>query len=793
MGDVRSSAVPASLCSLRVLRASAVKVVVFVVALVSGAAAGDDGEEPTTPLTRVVKVIRAEDEKPIAGAIVDAVGLPGGTKSRKTGDDGVVTFPNVPRRGVTFVARFDGRFPAWHQPCGFEWARTDEDYDDDGDGVTSMELWLVKGGAFEGRVVAKDGGAPIAGATVVAEQVAGATDQFELHEAPTWTAVTDAEGRFRTESHFPDRFRNDNIHLRITARASGWISEHVEVAPHGEAHAAFPLLRAARLRGVVKDGDGKAVAGALVHAYPPGTGVFDRRPGDPERKSDDQHPRVLHALTDAQGRYEMPELHPGVKFFVYAEREERASDDEFARADLVARSDVAEGVGTAESDEEAACDLKLHPLSSLVVRVAPDAGGDAKNIGYSLSSGPPHSYPYIDDDKIEGGRKFQRLDPGTYTLRVSADGWLALERKVAVPAGKSIDLTVRLDKGIGVDGVVVDDLGAPAEGVSVYAYPVDPANGRLRYDDGASAKTDAAGAFRLSGLPAGLVSVGAGDQRYVFEEKTHVTAPASGMRIVGVRVPFITLRVTAPPGASLPEKVLATVTTLSGHYAGMRDAMHVPRKDLPAKLDRLRPGPVDVTVDLPGFAPSTIRVELKPGESAPVGPFEFTSGVTLTGRVTDASGRPVAGARVTPYENDARTATTAADGSFSLPHLTPGATEICVVAGAFPETRLVATAAAGGYATAVTLRPGGTVKGKLTSREGDRIRARQLCIYEATVTDGYGPHWHAKVEDDDPRFSLRLPAGKYLFVPSRYEFGEGNVLFEVKEGATTEVAFELPW
>lgn len=755
------------------------------------AVAGDDEKKPTTPLTRVVTVLRAEDEKPIEGATVDAVGLPGGVIKKTTDKDGVARFPFMPWRGVTFVARLEGRFPAWYDPNGFHWASDPEDEDTDGDGVTALTLGLTKGTAFDGRVVANGDGSPIAGATVTAEQQAGATDQFELSDAPTWTAVTDAEGRFRTTSHFPEAFKNEYIDLLITVRAPGWISEHVEVKPGGERHAEFKLLRAARLRGTVKDAEGTPVAGALVHAYPPDCGVFHQGAPETCRADESAHPRVLEAITDAHGRYEMPELHPGVKFFVYAERMGPPDDLDLPSRDPIARSDVTDGVGTAAAGEETVCDLALHTLSTLVVRVAKDAGGDAESIGYELSKGPQHSYPSIDDEEIEGGRKFERLDPGTYSLRVDAAGWLALEQKVDVPEGKTTELTVRLSRGTGVDGVVVDDVGAAVAGAVVFAYPVDATTGRVLYRASASAKTDAIGAFRLTGLPPGPVDVGAGAESYLFDTDVRATAPASALRLVVVRRPFISLRVDAPPHASLPEKLRVTVKTLTGLYAGMRDPMQVPAADLPANLDRLRPGPADVTVEIPGFAPSTLHSELKPGETTPVGPFAFEEGETLAGRVVDATGHPVGGARVTPGENDARTVTTSSDGSFALPHLAPGATELCVVAADFPETRLVA-AAGRENATEIVLHPGGVVRGVVTSRDGERVSRRRLCIYDAAVTDGYGPHWHGEI-DEDPHFSMRLPAGKYRWVPSRYEFEKGAVVFEVKEGGTTDVAFELPW
>lgn len=760
--------------------------IVVVVALASLRAAADEDEvakKPKSPLTRVVRIVRAEDEAAFAGVHVQAYGLPGGTVTKRTGDDGTVRFEKVPRKGVTFVARHDGRYCGWHEPGRWWWSMPEEDDDPDGDGVTSMTLALVQGATCEGRVVAFDDGSPVPGAVVEAREEATATDVWYLADVPIWTATTGADGGFRTDQDRPRGGGGESKYLvvRLTARAPGWISETLD---RKRAPAKFRLRRAATLRGVVVGPDGKPAAGVDVNAYPSDFGAFSASPDD-ARHDENEHPRAQHVKTDERGRYEMPELPLGTKFFVYAERVVDPPDSVFPEHPA-ARSEVVPDVGVAKAGETAVCDLTMRALSSLAVVVAPDAGGDAEGIGLSLR-GPPRTLPRSDDEELAGGRTWIHLFPGRYVLHADARGWSPHEQTVDVPEGERVELTVRLGRGASVDGVVVDDLGSPVRGAAVYVYAMGPrAPGAERASR--DAKTDASGAFRVEGLPDGPVEIMVRGDNYVPLDDVRATAPSTGLRLVAVREPRIRLRVDPPPGGALPAKVWATVVDVAGRYAGMRDLRRIPPADFPALLDRVRPGPCDVVVDIPGFAPSTIRIDLPPGETVTVGPFAFEDGVVLSGTLTDASGRAVAGAKVVPYENDARAVTSDAHGAFVLPHLAQGTADLCVTAEGFPETRL---AAASDAPLAVVLRPGGVVRGVVRAKDGSRVEDRRLCIYDASASNGFVPHWHASL-DKQRKFSIRLPAGRYRFVPSRYEFDQGAVLFDVTEGGETSVELTLP-
>src|SRR6185295_4282616 len=58
------------------------------------------------------------------------------------------------------------------------------------------------------------------------------------------------------------------------------------------------------------------------------------------------------------------------------------------------------------------------------------------------------------------------------------------------------------------------------------------------------------------------------------------------------------------------------------------------------------PGTWDLDVSAEGYAPTHRSFEVRPGEATVLGEIALVPGLTLTGRVVDAKGTPVAGAVV---------------------------------------------------------------------------------------------------------------------------------------------------
>ena len=287
----------------------------------------------------------------------------------------------------------------------------------------------------------------------------------------------------------------------------------------------------------------------------------------------------------------------------------------------------------------------------------------------------------------------------------------------------------------------------------------------------------------IRGLPEGPVDVVVSDDRYVPAGYVRLHAPSRGIRLQVVRSPRVRVTVEPPAGSSTPKRVRVVVTQLAGPDAGLEDAQFVELAGGTAELERVRPGPMSVTVDLPGFAPSTVHLDLAPGAEVQVASFRFEEGVRRRGRVVDADGTPVAGARLVPDGSEARAVSTAEDGGFELEHLASPEVALEVSAGAFPVTFVDAPVAIDDPFV-VVLRPGGVVRGVFPGPPGDRRRDTSLCVFAADAQSGYVPHWDVRA-DADGSFRIRLPAGRYRGVATRYAFDRDPIFFDVTEAGET--------
>jgi hypothetical protein len=395
----------------------------------------------------------------------------------------------------------------------------------------------------------------------------------------------------------------------------------------------------------------------------------------------------------------------------------------------------------------------------------------------------------VDDEEADGGTRFAELDPGSSTLRVEAKGFVLFTAEVQVREGDAVERVVVLSRGATVEGTVVDDAGTPVEDARLWVNPVDPDDPDADLEGSQEGRTDADGAFRVTGLPEGPADVSVRAEAHVAADGVRVRAPDTGLRLVLVRSAAVSVRVEPPRGETLPDAIFVTVTDLAGRYRFLGADHVVPTADLPATIGDLRPGPLEISVDAAGFAPARVRTDAAPGTVVAVGPVRLEAGLELRGRVRDPGGRGIAGAVVLPDERARRAVESDGTGAFVLPHLAEGTLDLVVRAEGLPETILRAQAAPGAPPLDVVLRPGGVVRGRVPVPAGEPPRRSRVCVFRAEDEHGYGPHWHADVEGDGS-FALRLPAGRYRWVASRYDFGGRSVAFDIAEGGETVV--ELP-
>jgi len=177
------------------------------------------------------------------------------------------------------------------------------------------------------------------------------------------------------------------------------------------------------------------------------------------------------ALTDAQGRYEIRNL-PHAEYEVIAEAQ---------AGKLRGRA--------AHVKPDATVDLRAVGVTSLSGKVH---GAHGPTALFTLElEGPTRAQRTFTDGAFEMGR----VDPGTYTVRVtSSDG--NAEQKVEVVAGKPTTVDIPLVANAIVVGTVVDQNGKPLADIPVIVVDDEGPGLQIRLE-GPPPKTGADGRFRI--------------------------------------------------------------------------------------------------------------------------------------------------------------------------------------------------------------------------------------------------------------------------------------------------------
>ncbi len=209
----------------------------------------------------------------------------------------------------------------------------------------------------------------------------------------------------------------------------------------------------------------------------------------------------------------------------------------------------------------------------------------------------------------------------------------------AKPAAKDVSLV--LDEVGTIAGTVVDDNGKPIAEVQVTALPDWFAAEQPTLAGLTSATTDGAGAFTIRGLPDGSYRLSAsrsGGGRGFERGGTQAKVGDKAVKIV-LPAPATLVGKVALEGGSAPK--------LANIQLGWHPATPA-APDGTFKIEDLEPGSYDVHIRGLEFAQFThTDVKLEAGKTTDLGTITVARGRKLVGKVVDASGSPVAGARVT--------------------------------------------------------------------------------------------------------------------------------------------------
>jgi protocatechuate 3,4-dioxygenase beta subunit len=732
----------------------------------TGTAAPAAAPAADAPVAVRVVVLTEEDRKPVAGAEVHVV------DSDFESDEQTAT---TDAAGTATVTRTPGRFAARATAEGFvrsEWEGGEAPAGKGG----SVEIVVGKGVLLDGLVLDAVSGRPLAGARVVVEP-GGSIDNMSSSssEAPFGTATTDADGRFRVVVD-----AGEMATPMISARGHVPFSKTV-IVPAGDAPRApveFRLEAAGRVTGTVKDPDGHVVAGAKVYAVPADEAMLVDNP-DLSVSGGGRTRTATRSRADDRGVYELDGLAFGGAYRI------------LARGEGWAMSAPSETVTTKPEAPSSIVDMTLRRHGTIVLRlVDPEGHGVAARATHSRGE-------WLDMDQIDasGVLRLERREPGRYRIDVTPPGFVVVHLEIDLAEGAVVEKTVTLDRGVAAAGRVVDDRGEAIEGATVHLRrPFEHGPATLPPSEG-EVKSGQDGTFRVAGLLPGPHIVSAyASAGHSMTEDAPIEVPAEGVRVVMVRQTKVKFRLTVPAGTTPPAQVylslghLAPFSTATQEYWGGNASTEDFGKgsferDFDAGTSRLR-------VLAAGFSPAVRRFEARPGEPLDLGEIRLDAGLSLTGRVEDLAGGPVAGARVTCGESltpEYQSVASGRDGSFRLEHLEAGKIEVSVDASGFLQATEKLDVAAGGAAATVRLARGAALKISVVDAEGHAVPGAAITVRKADAAKDEDP---VVAEDADHRGVLetRVPAGRWRVVA---EGRDASAECETKEGGAAEVRVVL--
>lgn len=430
--------------------------------------------------------------------------------------------------------------------------------------------------------------------------------------------------------------------------------------------------------------------------------------------------------------------------------------------DGVSTASEATPVHVGYGDIAAGIDATLVLGGTISGRVTTADGQPQPNVTVSVS-GPTYASVTTDTN---GDYVARALTGGTYTVRFEpphSSGLIAeyfddaadaaAATPVAVAEGvatTSIDAV--LADGLSIGGSVTQPGGAPAANVAVWIYRVMPFFTTIV----ASTSTDGEGDYVARGLTPGtycVAVVNPPDRLTTYYGGTDWCAPAGQLvltdtDLTGIDIelgarPTISGRVTDAAGDPIAGVIVqvgtgtsgpATVTDSGGHYT-----LVVPYTGVTTvRFDGSGLGWVPEYYD--DAVQSYQATQLTIGRGATIVDVDavLAIGATIQGRVLDTDGQPVPGVFVGISEEstfDSRSATTAADGTYSVLGLAAGRYRIAYFptsatgllyeyhsdAGTYSEADVIALAAGATFVADATLERAGSIAGTVVGPDGSPV------------------------------------------------------------------------
>jgi protocatechuate 3,4-dioxygenase beta subunit len=699
-----------------------------------------------------------QSERPVAGATVTLESAParGERRMRFPGD------PEPPRFTAASDARgrFEitglpaGRYDLTAEARGFAPRQVPGIEVAGGEGEQALgTIVLAPGTALEGQVV-DPRGQPIADAGVWVT-AAGARGPwrgfFRQEEEPD--ARSGLDGWFRVADLAPGQA----VDLQVVRRGYGG-AEVPGVVPPAEP-VTVTLQPAVRVSGRVVDPDAKPIAGAEV-------GLMAER----QRGAFSGTSFAGRTSSDDEGRFLFTDVDPGT--LRVSARAVGRQPAELTGVQAVAGKDVADlelVLAPGAAVEGRVVDGEGRPVAGAWVRPVEDRG--VRTFGRISASATTDG---------DGRYVLDGLPTGPRSIAAEDDQGRRGVGEIDVRAGEN-RLDIRLSGGAEVAGRVVDAEGAPVAGAEVMLLAGGRGWTRRQTTTGGD------GGFRFE-------AVEDGEYRVRASKQGHATAESEPVRVAGAPVGGLEVRLQA--GGAIVGRVLGLEADALARVeiaAARTQAMDYKptRVDYEGRyrIAPVAPGEWRVWAEVPNTGRRAEgRVTLAPGASEATLDLDFTTGLTLSGRVV-RGGAAVSGAYVSAQGSDVAdrgAVETDRDGLFRIGGLDAGSYDVTVQSGsailreklALEADRevvleLAVAAVAGRVVDSTDRAPIAGAAVRLEQPEGEeRIWGLDL---SAVTTDAQG------------RFRLaEVAAGRWRLRVEREGYAAGNRELTVREGVDVE-------
>jgi len=736
---------------------------------------------------RLQAVDAAQKAVPAAGVSV-AVMYKGGFAAGETDDSGALLLENLPTKGTRMwgsqqmAILWGGDFVAHMvQLTGKEPENGELD-------IGTVEL--ARGGVVTGKVTDRTTGDPVAGVRL--RTFGGLDQQLDMMGAVTALSAEDGTYKLKGVPHkahsilaiHPDYISDfDPMKMMMSMRGQS-AGEPIFADANLKAVRNIELTPAATLTGQVLGPDGEPVAGAKIEVEDElamirmvlGAGT-------------------IGAVSDAEGNFELKGLKVGQDVKVLA------SHRDFGGSEVTAGK-AGEPITLTLSEPLMLSGLVVDetgiPIAGVRVAVA-RAQGRARR-GNVVSAG---------DSAVGGARPAITDAAGKFTVRNAPAGKLTVtyEHTAYEVVNSSMDVApgndehdlgkTILKRGLGIEGVVVDEDDKPVAGVSLnlnWDYSGGQSNAEETGRMHGQARSDEQGRFKLYGLRQGKFQLRVWQPGYYANAPT-VESGTTDVRVVLEKAAQLNGRVMANGSPVVNANVSAEIVTATTAAGDTTKNVGWGRTDVDGRFHvRSLPKqtPFRLTIRHDGF--QTLRVN---GVTASDQEQSYTldTGAQIGGIVVDTRGSPIpnvsvgVAVRSEDGNRNHKNVRTGADGRFIAGGLDAG--EITVQLARWNTDYIPIepfTVTPGDTAIRIVAEKGESIGGTIVDAAGKPLTQISITALDADA-EQVGQTW---AWEEDGSFHLGgLPKGRYTIRASRWVEGEMEVLAVVHDVATGTKDLEL--